>query len=91
VEDNTTMFSREKLLAKLEAMCGKSKEKETIDVDSSFIPQSSPDELSDCLHVKESFPIKAKSFGIEESLVNEEDLSENIQGESSDGWDTFLF
>lgn len=85
MEDNTTMSSREKLLAKLEALREKSKEKETIDVDSSFIPQSSCNELTDYLHVEESFPIKAKSFGIEESLVNEEDLSENIQGESSDG------
>lgn len=80
------MSSREKLLAKLEALRGKSKEKKTTDVGSSFIPQSSPNELSDHLDVEESFPVKVKSFAIEKSLINEEDLSGNMfQGESSAG------
>lgn len=80
------MSSREKLLAKLEALRGKFKEKKTTDVGSSFMPQSSPNELSDHLDVKESFPVKVKSFEIEESLVNEKDLSGNMfQGGSSAG------
>ncbi|XP_011858841.1 PREDICTED: uncharacterized protein LOC105556365 isoform X2 [Vollenhovia emeryi] len=91
VKDSITMSSRDQLVAKLEALREKSKEKKIIDVSSSFVPQSSRNESSDYLDVDEESFLKANSLEIEESSVNEEDLSENMfQSKRSTGLSTLI-